>query len=162
VKADYWNAELARNRETMSRAMIRAPFDGIVTTPHVEDSVGRHLAHGDILTDMIETSHVTVDIGVPESDVSLVQKGESASIKLESFPVHTFHGVVTVVSPLAEVESDHRVFLARVDVPNEDGLLRPGMQGSGKISTGWHPAGYVLFRGVAMWIWTKLLSWFGW
>jgi RND family efflux transporter MFP subunit len=162
VKADYWNAELARDRELMSRGMIRAPFDGIVTTPNVDDSVGRHLAHGDILTDMVETSHVTVDIGVPESDVSLVRKGERASIKLESFPVHTFHGVVTVISPLAEVESDHRVFLARVDVPNEDGLLRPGMQGSGKISIGWHPAGYVLFRGVAMWIWTKLWSWFGW
>jgi len=52
--------------------------------------------------------------------------------------------------------------VARVDVPNSDGLLRPGMQGLGKVSVGWHPAGYVLFRGIAMWIWTKLWSWFGW
>jgi len=162
VKADYWNAELIRNRELMNRLSIRAPFDGIITTPHVEDSVGRHLAHGDVFGDMVATSHVTVDVGIPESDVSLVQKGDSAAIKLESFPVHTFHGVVAVVSPRGEVEADHRVFVARVDVPNSDGLLRPGMQGLGKVSVGWHPAGYVLFRGVAMWIWTKLWSWFGW
>jgi RND family efflux transporter MFP subunit len=162
VRADYWKAELSRDRELMDRTMIRAPFDGIITTPHLEDSVGRHLAHGDILTDMVETSRVTVDVGVAESDVSLVRNGDSASIKLESFPVRTFHGVVTVVSPLGEVESDHRVFAARVDVPNDKGLLRPGMQGLGKISVGLHPAGYVLFRGVAMWVWTKLWSWFGW
>lgn len=162
VKADYWNAELTRNRELLNRTLIRAPFDGIITTPHVEDSVGRHLAHGDTLSDMVETAHVTVDVGVAESDVSLVRNGDSASIKLESFPVHTFHGVVTVVSPRSEVASDHRVFLARVDVPNGEGLLRPGMQGLGKISVGFHPAGYVLFRGIGMWLWTKLWSWFGW
>ncbi len=162
VKADYWKAELTRTRELMNRLTIRAPFDGVITTPHVEDSVGRHLAHGDTFGDIVATSHVTVDVGIPESDVSLVQKGDSAAIKLESFPVHTFHGVVAVVSPRGEVEADHRVFVARVDVPNSDGLLRPGMQGLGKVSVGWHPAGYVLFRGVTMWIWTKLWSWFGW
>ncbi len=162
VKADYWNAELTRNRELLNRTTIRAPFDGIVTTPHVEDSVGRHLAPGDTLADMVETAHVTVDVGIGESDVSLVRVGDSASVKLESFPVQTFHGLVTVVSPRGEVESDHRVFVARVDIPNGNGLLRPGMQGLGKISVGFHPAGYVLFRGIGMWVWTKLWSWFGW
>ena len=162
VKADYWNAELTRNRELLDRTVIRAPFDGIITTPHVEDSVGRRLAHGDTLSDMVETAHVTVDVGLAEDDVPLVRNGDSASIKLESFPVRTFHGVVTVVSPRGEVEADHRVFVARVDVPNGKGLLRPGMQGLGKISVGLHPAGYVLFRGIGMWVWTKLWSWFGW
>ncbi|MGH9528653.1 MAG: GAF domain-containing protein [Terriglobales bacterium] len=162
VKADYWNTEVTRNRELLERTTIRAPFDGVITTPHVGDSVGRHLAHGDTLADMVEASHVQVDVGVAESDVSLLRNGDTASIKLESFPVHTFHGVVTVVSPRGEVESDHRVFMARVDVPNDKGLLRPGMQGLAKISVGLHPAGYVLFRGIGMWVWTKLWSWFGW
>jgi hypothetical protein len=36
------------------------------------------------------------------------------------------------------------------------------MQGQGKVSVGWHAAGYVLFRGSAMWLWDKLWSWFGW
>jgi len=27
---------------------------------------------------------------------------------------------------------------------------------------GWHPAGFVLLRGSAMWLWGKLWSWFGW
>jgi RND family efflux transporter MFP subunit len=162
VKVDYFKAELARTQERLDRATVRAPFDGIVTTPQVQNSIGRRLVHGDTLAEMIETSHVTVDVAVPEGEATLLRGGDYASIKLESFPLHTFRGDVTVISPQGEVESDQRVFVARVNVPNQDGMIRPGMQGHGKVSVGWHPAGYVLFRGSAMWVWGKLWSWFGW
>jgi multidrug efflux pump subunit AcrA (membrane-fusion protein) len=153
---------LARAQERLNRTSIRAPLAGIITTPHVENAVGRHLTHGDTFAEIMETSHVTVDVAVPEDDATLLQQDEHASVKLESFPLRTFQGQVTVVSPQSEVEGDHRVFVARVSLPNEDGAIRPGMQGLGKVSVGWHPAGYVFFRGIAMWIWGKLWSWFGW
>jgi RND family efflux transporter MFP subunit len=162
VKVDYFKAELTRARERLDRATIRAPFDGVVTTPQVQNSVGRRLMHGDTFAEIIETSHVTVDVAVPEDDAMLLRRGERASIKLESFPLRTFLGDVTVISPQTQVESDQRFFMARVNVPNRDGMIRPGMQGHGKVSVGWHSAGYVLFRGSAMWLWGKLWSWFGW
>jgi hypothetical protein len=49
-----------------------------------------------------------------------------------------------------------------VGVTNSDAVLRAGMQGRGKIVTGWRPAGLVMLRRPAMWIWSKLWSWFGW
>jgi len=67
-----------------------------------------------------------------------------------------------VVSPKSQVEGDQRYFYARVSVPNGNGSMRPGMQGRGKISVGWRPVGYVLFRRPAMWIYSKLWSWLGW
>jgi RND family efflux transporter MFP subunit len=162
VKVDYRKAELTRARERLERATIRAPFDGVLTTPQVQNSVGRRLMHGDTFAEIIETSFVTVDIAVPEDVATLLRSGERASVKLESFPLRTFRGDVTVVSPASQVESEQRVFVARVNVSNPDGALRPGMQGHGKVSVGWHPAGYVLFRGSAMWLWGKLWWWFGW
>ena len=162
VKADYFKAELARASERLDRATIRAPFDGVVTTAQVQNSVGRRLMHGDTLAEIVDTSHLTVDVAVPEDVATLLRSGERASIKLESFPLRTFRGDVSVVSPQGQIESDQRVFVARVNVPNQDGSIRPGMQGHGKVFVGWHPAGYVLFRGAAMWLWGKLWSWFGW
>jgi len=162
VKADYWKAELTRAQERLNRTTIRAPLDGIITTPHIENTVGRHLTHGDTFAEIIETSRVTVDVAVAEDEATLLERGQPASVKLESFPLRTLRGEVAVVSPQSQVESDHRVFVARVSLPNEDGTIRPGMQGQGKVSVGWHPAGYVFFRGFAMWIWGKLWSWFGW
>ena len=162
VKVDYFKAELTRARERLDRTTIRAPFEGVVATPQIQNSVGRRLMHGDTFAEIIESSHVTVDVAVPEDDTMLLRSGEHASIKLESFPLRTFRGEVTVISPQSQVESEQRFFMARVNVPNQDGTIRPGMQGHGKVSVGWHPAGYVLFRGSAMWLWSKLWSWFGW
>jgi hypothetical protein len=47
-------------------------------------------------------------------------------------------------------------------VPNEDAAIRTGMLGRAKISAGWHPAGYVFFRNLGIWFWSKLWTWFGW
>jgi RND family efflux transporter MFP subunit len=162
VKADFWQAELARARERASRSKIRAPFDGIVTTPQVENSAGRRLSHGDTFAEIIETSEVTINVAVAESEASLVRKDQPAAIKLESFPIETLRGRVMVVSPRSQVQSDEQVFIARIIVPNPAGTIRPGMQGQGKIYVGLHPAGFVAFRGPALWLWNRLWSWFGW
>ncbi len=162
AKVDYLRADLARARERLDRTVIWAPFDGVVTTTQVQNSVGRRLTQGDTFAQIIDTSHVTVDVAVPEDDATLLRSGEHASIKLESFPLRTFRGDAAVISPQGQVESEQRVFIARINVSNPDGSIRPGMQGQGKVSVGWHPAGYVLFRGPAMWLWGKLWSWFGW
>jgi RND family efflux transporter MFP subunit len=162
AKLDYLKADLARAREQLAWTTIRAPFDGVVSTTQVQNSVGRRLMHGDAFAEIVEVSPVVANVAIPEEDATLLHSGEVAAIKLESFPLHTFRGDVTVISPQSQVESDHRVFFARVSLPNPDGAIRSGMQGRGKVFVGWHPAGYVLLRGSALWLWSKLWSWFGW
>src|ERR1700742_1567905 len=114
------------------------------------------------MVDLVKTARTTVDVAVPERDVTLLQPGDPASIKLESFPARTFRGTVSVVSPEGAVVGENRVFYARIEVPNEDGTLRPGMQGFSRIRTGLRPLGYVIFRDIAVWTWSKLWTWFGW
>jgi RND family efflux transporter MFP subunit len=162
VEADYWSAEVARARERLLKTVLRSPIGGVVATPHIEDTVGRSLKVGDNFVEVIDTSMASVDVAIDQNDVPRLRPGEKAYVKLDGFPTRTFRGEVTVVSPKAEMQGDDRVFFARVRVPNQDGLVRAGMQGRGKISTGWRPAGEVLFRRPAMWLWSKLWTWFGW
>jgi RND family efflux transporter MFP subunit len=162
IQADYWASELARARERLDRTQLRSPINGVVTTPHVEDFVGRKLLPGDTFGEVVDTSRAIVDVAIDADDVLLLHPGEKASIKLEGFPTRTFHGEVTVVSPRSQVQGADRFFFARVLVPNPDGAIRDGMQGRGKVLTGWSPAGKVIFRRPAIWIWSKLWSWFGW
>ncbi len=161
-QADFWASELARSRERLDRTQLRSPINGIVATPHVEDLVGRKLVPGDTFAEIVDTSRAVVDVAIDADDVLLLHPGEKASIKLEGFPTRTFHGVVTVVSPRGQVIGPDRFFFARVLVPNEDGSIRDGMQGRAKVLTGWSPAGKVIFRRPAIWIWSKLWSWVGW
>lgn len=162
VEADYWRGELERARGRLEAAKLRAQINGTVTTPHVEDMAGKMLTAGSPVMELVDTSKVTVDVAIPERDVALVRAGANAGVKLESFPTRTFHGKVAIVSPKGEVEGDGRVFFARVEVPNDDAAIRTGMLGRAKISAGWHPAGYVFFRDLGIWFWSKLWSWFGW
>ena len=162
VQARYWASEVDRARERLERTHLHALLDGWVTTPHVEDLTGRRLAAGDTLAEVADSSQARVDVAIDESEISLLHSGAAAAIKVEGFPMQTFRGNVAVVSPKSQADGDARFFYARVDVPNPDGRLRPGMQGRGKISVGWRPIGYVLFRSPFMWFYSKLWSWFGW
>jgi len=162
VQADYWNTEVARAQERLQKTLVRSPIDGVVATPHIEDWVGRDLKPGDPFAEVVDTSRAIVDVAIDQEDVSLLRRGGKASVKLEGFPTRTFRGEVTVVSPRSQLQGEEKVFFARVSIPNDDGLIRAGMQGRSKIFAAWRPVGEVFFRRPGMWLWGKIWSWFGW
>ncbi|MFY9688844.1 MAG: GAF domain-containing protein, partial [Candidatus Acidiferrales bacterium] len=162
VQAQYWKAELDRAREVLDKSQLRSPIDGVIATPHVEDFAGRKLGRGDSFAEVVDTSRAMVDVAADDDDAGLLRVGQHASVKLNSYPAHTFHGEVDIVSPEAQKLQDSTVFYSRVAIPNADGLIRTGMQGRGKIRVGWRPAGYVFFRGPFFWAYSKLWYWFGW
>jgi len=162
AQADYWTAEVARAQERLERTAVRSPIDGIVATPHMENMVGKKVKFGEDFVDIVDNSQAMVDLTVDQTDVGLIAAGQKTRLKLDAFPARTFQGQVTVVSPMGRLEGDTRAFYARVVIPNPDNVVRAGMQGRGKVSTGWHPAGEVFFRQPLMWIWSKLWEWFGW
>lgn len=162
VQADYWKAEVGRTQQLLERAQLRSPIDGIVATPHVETFAGRKLQAGDTFGEVLDTSEAVVDVAIDDADASLLKIAQKAVVKLNSFPTRTFRGSVQVVSPKGELLHDAPVFYARVGVPNDDGALRAGMEGRGKVRVGWYPAGYVFFRRPSLWLYAKIWSWLGW
>jgi len=162
LQADYWSAEVQRAQERLQKTHLRSSIDGLVATPHVENFAGKHLEAGDNFAEVVDASRATIDVAVEETEMPLLQGGDSAAVKLDGYPTRTFQGSVVLISPKSEAQGDGRVFYARVDVPNPEGLIRTGMQGRAKVSVGWHAVGYVLFRGPGRWIYDKLWSWIGW
>jgi RND family efflux transporter MFP subunit len=162
VQKEYWAAELNRVQQRLEKTRLRSPLEGVVATPHVENFVGRHLSPADSFLEVIDSGQSSVDLALDELDAVLLQAGRRATIKMDAFPTRSFPGEVRIVSPVSSVENDQKVFYARVLVSNPDGLIRAGMHGRGKVMAGWRPVGYVLFRRPAMWVYSKLWSWFGW
>jgi multidrug resistance efflux pump len=162
VQADYWKAEVERAKQMVDRTELRSPIEGVVATPHVEEFAGRKLEPGDSFAEVVDTSQATVDVAVDDTDAGLLREGQRAVVKLNSYPTKTFHGEVAVVSPKGTVVRDGAVFYARVAVPNEQGAIRAGMEGRGKVRVGWSPSGYVLFRRPFLWGYSKIWSLLGW
>ena len=162
VQADYWQAELSRAQEVLDKSKLRSPIDGVVATPRVDSFAGRKLALGDSFAEVVDTSRVIVDVAIDDDDAGLLHAGQTASVKLNSYPARTFRGQVLLVSQKAESVHEAPVFYARVAISNADGALRSGMEGRGKVKIGTYPAGYVLLRRPYIWIVSKLWNWMGW
>ncbi len=162
VQADYWKTEVERAKELLSRTQLRSPINGVVSTPHIENSGGRRLQLGDSFAEIMDSSQTVVDVAVDDVDAGLVHPGLNSVTKLNSYATKTFRGKVSVISPKAEVSNDQRIFFARVALDNSNGALRAGMEGRGKITVGWYPAGYVIFRRPVLWTYSHLWTWFGW
>jgi GAF domain-containing protein/multidrug resistance efflux pump len=162
TQADYLHAEMERARLRIANAQLRSPIDGIVMTPDLQNAAGEHLDAGAAFAQVLDLASARVNIAVDQEDAKLVQAGQSAAIKLDSFPAKTLRGRVFSVSPEAQLAGNSRVFYAHVLLPNESAELRTGMDGRAKISAGLRPAGFVLLRGPALWLWKTLWDWIGW
>jgi GAF domain-containing protein len=162
ANVSYLRSELAQARARLESAQLRAPIAGVVVTPNLENAAGEHLDAGAAFAQILDLHSAVVRIAVPEGDAALLHKGERAAIKLDSYPQRTWHDVVTVVSPEAAAGDGERTFSVEVPLTNADAALRAGMSGQGKIAIGWRPAGYVLLRRPALWLWRTLWNWIGW
>ena len=162
ANVNYLRSEAAQAHARLDSAQLRSPIAGIVVTPNLENAAGEHLDAGSPFAQVLDLNSAVVRIAVPERDAELLRSGQSASIKLDSYPQRTWHDAVAVVSPLAVAGDGERTFSVKVPVPNADAALHAGMSGKGKISVGWRPAGYVLLRQPALWIWQTLWNWIGW
>jgi multidrug resistance efflux pump len=162
TQADYLRAEMERARLRIANAQLRSPIDGIVMTPDLQNAVGEHLDPGATFAQVLNLANARINIAVDQEDAGLVKAGQSAAIKLDSFPSRTLHGQVFSISPEAQAAGDGRVFYAHVLLPNASAELRTGMDGRAKIFAGYRPAGFVLLRAPALWFWQKLWDWIGW
>jgi RND family efflux transporter MFP subunit len=162
TQAEFMRAEAARAQARLENAQLRSPIDGVVVTPDLQNVAGKRLDAGTPFAQVLDLSSAIVQIGIPERDLGLMKPGEEVAIKLDSYPQRTFRGRVSIISPEAKLGDGERTFNVEVPLSNSDATLRTGMTGRGKVSLGWHGAGYVLLRRPALWIWQTLWNWIGW
>lgn len=162
ANVNYLRSEAAQARARLESAQLRSSIAGIVVTPNLENAAGEHLDAGASFAQVLDLNAAVVRIAVPEQDAELLRSGQPAAIKLDSYPQRTWHNAVSLVSPQAVAGDGVRTFSVEVLLPNADAALRAGMSGKGKISIGLRPAGYVLLRRPALWLWQTLWNWIGW
>jgi len=162
AQTEYLRSEVSRARARLESAQLRSPITGIVITPSLQNVAGGHLDAGAPFAQVLDLSSAVVNIAVPQNDAALVRPGQSAAIKLDSYPQRSWHSPIAIISPEAQHAEGEETFAARVPLPNADGILRSGMTGRAKIFIGFRPAGYVLFRRPALWVWQTLWNWIGW
>jgi Cu(I)/Ag(I) efflux system membrane fusion protein len=115
--------ELEGKREPSESLTLRSPFRGIVQDVPIQQGV--NVKVGDRLIAIADLSVVWIWADFYESELSMLQTGQEVSVTTSAFPNDRFQGRVAVINPF--LEQAKRTARVRVDIPNADFKLQPGM-----------------------------------
>jgi HlyD family secretion protein len=111
---------------------VRAPAAGTILNKRVErgqviSSPTQDVGGGTLLMTMADLEHVRVRARVDETDIGKLVPGMEARVSVASFPGKRFAGTIEKIEPQATVEQNVTLFPVLISLPNEEHLLRPGM-----------------------------------
>jgi len=115
--------EVERSGKVQPYLTLTSPIAGVLQALNVR--VGMTVATGDTLARVNGLSSVWLAVAVPESDAGSITVGQAVEARLPAFPGATLSGKVSAILP--ETNPDSRTLRVRVELPNPDGRLRPGL-----------------------------------
>ena len=123
---------LAKSGNARHTLTFSSPVTGIVSEKKAVQ--GMRFMPGDVLFQIADLSSVWVLADVFEQDIALVKTGSTASVRLNAYPDKTFSGRIAYVYPTMKTET--RTIPVRIELPNPNGLLKPGMFAQVELATG--------------------------
>ncbi len=115
--------EIEKTGRPTDHLTIYAPMGGIVIAKHVTE--GTYVNTGTKIYTVADLSQVWVKLDAYESDMMWVRYGQEVEFTAEAYPGETFKGRISFIDPILDPKT--RTVKLRVDVPNRDGRLKPGM-----------------------------------
>lgn len=128
------DAEIALLDVQLARTELRAPFDGLVISGDLSQSVGGAVKRGDELFKIAPLDAYRIVLQVDERDVSEVEVGQRGHLVLSSIPGESLGYTVERVTPIAKAEEGQNFFRVEAELHEANARLRPGMEGVAKTS----------------------------
>lgn len=88
---------LAEAEESLAKATLTAPFDGVITAVHV--TVGERA--GGLAVDIADTASLELVLSVDEVDIGVLAVGQPAVITFETWPGQEVQGEISSIAPKA-------------------------------------------------------------
>jgi membrane fusion protein (multidrug efflux system) len=130
AKARYQSAQAALKhaQKQLADTVIKAPFEGFITARLKDEGErirgGLPGAEASVL--QMENISIVRAIGfLPEREINAVTIGMDADVKVDALPNESFTGKVNVVNP--RIDPVTRSFMVKVEIPNEDFVLKGNM-----------------------------------
>lgn len=149
-------------REQIERSTVRAPLDGSIVSGDLSQQLGEAVKRGQELFKLSPPDGYRLWLDVEEQRINDLAVGQTGRVALAAMPDRRIPFTVTRILPLAQVQDGKTVFRleARLD-PQAAALLRPGMEGVGRIDIGERRYVWSWTHGFMDWLRLKWWSWLG-
>ncbi len=122
-------SQLEQGEKPQMETTIYSPIDGVVTKKTTLQ--GMYVTPEMNLYEVVDLSVVWVYADIYEYEIPQVKAGQDVTVTLASYPGETFKGRVVYIYPYLSTET--RTVKVRMEFPNPDGKLKPGMYGNVEI-----------------------------
>lgn len=146
LRLEELNAAMDLLNERIQQARIIAPIAGVVISENLEDFEDSPVELGQTLFEIAPLDSLRAEIEIPDHHAHLIRMNQSARLWVDNGAGSRVEGQLTRVAPRVEVLGDRSVLKAEIDVDNQDGLLRPGMDGQAAVNVGKKQIGWILFH----------------
>lgn len=144
-------AQLALIREQLARTRLTAPYDGILVSGDLSQSLGSPVQRGDQLFAIAPVGSFRLILNVDERDIGFLTEGGKGTLILGALPQTAIPFRVSLVTPVTTPAAGRNTFKVEGELLEQPAGLRPGMEGIGKLEAG---------RRKLIWIWTRtFLHW---
>ena len=152
AQVEQAEAQISLIEGQLQRVQVRAPFAGIVVSGDLSQSLGVPVERGDVMFELAPLDAYRVILQVDERDIGEIVAGQQGQLALTGLPGEKLPIVVEKVTPVATAEEGQNYFRVEAALAQEPSpLLRPGMEGVGKVE---------IDQRKLIWIWTyKIVFW---
>lgn len=145
-------AQLALIDAQLERTRISAPFDGIVVSGDLSQSIGSAVMRGDELFKIAPLDAFRVALNVDESDIAELVPGQEGQLRVAARPTVPLTFQVERITPVARQAEGRNFFRVEASLSNLPDWVRPNMEGVGRVSVD---------ERLVVTIWTRrLVNWF--
>ncbi len=117
-------SSLEISKNNLDKCNLFSPVNGLVGSRNIEPGM-YSLNIGSSPFELVDIKRVYVKISVPENELPKIQKGMKAQFLVSALNGETFEGVISNISPVADLIS--RTYEAKILVDNPEQTLKPGM-----------------------------------
>lgn len=157
AQVDQSEAQLALVEDKLSRATLRAPFDGVVVSGDLSQLLGTPVEQGKMLFQVAPLDAYRVILEVDEADIDEVLSGQHGELALSGNPGRPLPISVKQVTPVSTPQEGHNFFRVEARLDSPSAQLRPGMEGVGKITVGDRKIIWIWTHGLVDW--ARLWAW---
>lgn len=161
AKGDEARARLALVDEQLGRIHIEAPFDGVVISGDLSQSLGAPVQRGDTLMTVAPTARYRVIVEVDERDIGRVRVGQQGRLALSALPWDSLPLEITRITPMARAVEGLNVFEVEATLGAQPDSLRPGQRGVARILVGREPLAWAWTHRLTEWARIGVWAWLG-
>ena len=145
------DAQLQLTNKQLERMQIISPLSGVVVSGDLSQSLGSPVSRGDVLFEVAPLEDYRLVLSVDERDMPDVAPGQEGQLKLSGMPGDELGFSVSRITPVSEAEDGANFYRIEAELDDPPALLRPGMEGFGKIE---------IAERRLLWIWThRMIDW---